>query len=147
MDVAVVGDTEEVPLAERTEWLRMGEGTLDERLRGGGGGDRRHPRTHDRCLARAHRSRAQRRGSGTVARRDGSRPASRLGHGIEVVLDHPVDAVVADLLWAFLGPEMYVKLTVDAKMSRAQYERALIDAMVAIGGIERAPSTRRRRNG
>ena len=32
MGVAIVGDTEEVPLAERTEWLRMGEGTLDERL-------------------------------------------------------------------------------------------------------------------
>src|SRR5690349_19724964 len=33
LDVAVVGDTEEIPFAERPEALRLGDGPLDERLR------------------------------------------------------------------------------------------------------------------
>src|SRR5829696_7801027 len=35
MDVAVVGDAEPVPLADRPEWARMAQGSTEARLRAG----------------------------------------------------------------------------------------------------------------
>ena len=144
MGVAVVGDTEEVPLAERSEWLRMGEGTLDERLQAAATLTTDiHERTIGvwRAVVEAARSDEE------VERWRAEMEAGRrldVRRGIERVLGHQVDARAVDLLWAFLGPEVYVKLTLDAEMSRAQYEQSLIDAMVVIAGLERAPGARPR---
>jgi hypothetical protein len=51
------------------------------------------------------------------------------------MLDRRVTGRLLDLAWALLGPEMYLKLVVDAGMSRKDYERCMADAIVGFATI------------
>jgi hypothetical protein len=47
------------------------------------------------------------------------------GRAVTVMFDREFDALTLDLLWSLFGPEVYLKLTVDGGLSRADYESCL----------------------
>jgi hypothetical protein len=58
-----------------------------------------------------------------------------VARSLERMLDRRVTGRRLDLAWALLGPEMYLKLVVDAGMSRKDYERCMADAIVGLATI------------
>ena len=47
------------------------------------------------------------------------------GRSMSLMFDREFDPVTLDLLWSLSGPEVYLKLTVDAGLDRAGYESSL----------------------
>jgi AcrR family transcriptional regulator len=132
LDVAVVGDAEAVPFAERPEALRLGEGPLEERLTAAARvitdvNERTVPVW--RALLEAARSdkELERWRVQLDARRRTDVAAS-----YERIFDRRIDARQLDLLWAIFGHEVYTQLVIDAGMSRADYEACMIDALVKL---------------
>jgi AcrR family transcriptional regulator len=109
-DVAVVGDDEPVPLAERPEFRALGEGEVEDRMRRG----------------IALNAEIQRRAAGLWGAMLEAAPGDAeiagwvteleqgrrldLSRGLERILGHPVDNPTLDVLWALLGSEVYLKL-------------------------------------
>ena len=132
IDVAVVGDTDEVPFAERPEALRLGEGSLDERLAAAAQvitdvNERTVP--VGRALVEA--ARADEELERWRIESDGRRRVD-VAAGFERIFGRPVEGRELEFLWAIFGHELYMQLVVDAGMSRADYEACLIDAMVKL---------------
>ena len=48
------------------------------------------------------------------------------------MLDREVDDSVVSVLWVLYSPETYRKLVIDSGMSRAEYERVLVDASLRL---------------
>jgi AcrR family transcriptional regulator len=132
MDVAVVGDAAEVPLAEREEYARLGSGSLEQRLRAA---TTLLADVHERSAgvwraiveaapgdAEINRSRAELESARRI----------EVERAVERVLGQRVEGRTLDLVWALLGPEMYLKLRGEAGMSRADYEACMADALVRI---------------
>ncbi len=142
MDVAIVGDAEPVPFVERDEFLRLGRGKVADRLRAAVGVV---TDIHERS---AGVLRAIMEASGTDPEVDHWRIELERARRVDVersttlMLDRQLDARTLDLLWVLLGPEVYLKLTVDAGLSRADYEAYILD------GFERliAPALKRARS-
>ena len=51
----------------------------------------------------------------------------------------------AEQLWALFGPEMYLKLVVDAGMTREVYEQTLFDAVLRLTASPPPPTAPRKR--
>ena len=132
IDVAVVGDTEAVPFADRPEALQLGEGSLDERLAAAAKvvtdiNERTVPVW--RALveaARGDEELEQWRVESDARRR------IDVAEGFERIFGRPIDGRELDFLWAIFGHELYMQLVIDAGMSRADYEACMIDAMVKL---------------
>ena len=55
------------------------------------------------------------------------------------------DESLVDVVWALLGPEVYLELTVDAGRSRAEYEAVVSEASRRLFGLPAPPTARTRR--
>jgi AcrR family transcriptional regulator len=133
LDVAVAGDTADIPVADRPEARRLGEGTTDDRLH----------------AAAALTAGAHERSLGVIrALNEAARSDDEIEHwrreldqarrkeveiGLGRVLGHEVtNDQFIDLVWAVLSPEVFDRLVVDAGMSRDQYEHTMYDALKAL---------------
>ena len=135
MDVAIVGDAEPVPFAEREESARLGRGTREERLRAAAAVQTDiHERSAGR-VARDPRRRFQRPGGRAVAARARARAARRDAAQPRFDLRaRAVDEQLVDVCWALFSAEVYAKLTGDGGWTRADYERWLLEATTRIVG-------------
>jgi AcrR family transcriptional regulator len=138
MESAVVGDDEPIPLAERPEWSRLGEGSLDDRMRAGmqlnADIQERSAGVWSAFLEAAASDaevQAWKREMESNRRLD-------IGRAIERIVDREVDDSLLDLLWALLGPEVYTRLLEHRGWSRDDYERILADASLRIAMPEEA---------
>ena len=128
MDVAVVGDAEPIPFAERDEFRRLSRGTRAERMRAG---ITVQADIHERS-AGVWRSIIE--ASAGDPEVDGwrieleQRRRIDIERSVNAMVDRQVDARTIDLLWAIFGPEIYLKLTNDVGLSRDEYEDHMIDA-------------------
>ncbi|MET1002231.1 MAG: helix-turn-helix domain-containing protein [Acidimicrobiia bacterium] len=132
-DVAVVGDTQEVPLAERPEYQRMGEGSLEARLHAA---ITLNTDVLERSAllwravveaAVADSEAAEWRDEFEAGRYVDTR------RGLTLVFGAPPDPATADLLWAVLGPEVYLKLVHERGQTRAEYETLMVRAVRDLG--------------
>src|SRR5262245_6671175 len=133
LDVAIVGDTAEIPLADRPEAQRLGEGTTDDRLHAAAA---LTAAAHERTLGITRALNEAARSDDEVERwRHELEEARRkeVEIGLERVLSRKItDNQFIDLVWTVLSPEIYDKLITDAGMSRVQYERTMYDALKAL---------------
>ena len=125
MDAAVVGDTQPIALAERPEFLAMGEGDEAQRIaRAVAIVADVHERSAGVWLAIVEAA----AGDEEVA---GWRNDLERGRRIEVaraaerVFGGPLDDDLVTMLWVLYGPETYLKLVVDEGQSRDDYEAFL----------------------
>jgi len=124
MDVAVVGDAEPIPFADRAYARRMAEGTASERL------DAAAEITADVHERSAGVWSALIEAAAADPEIDGWRQELERGRRIEVARsvramlgpDVDVDEFTVDLAWVIFGPEVYLKVTTDLARSRAGYE-------------------------
>jgi AcrR family transcriptional regulator len=133
MDVAIVGDTAPIPLADRPEWARMGVGTFDERVRAG---ISLQGATHERGAAiwMALRDAAETDDEVATWCADMERTRrSALRESLAMITDRTFeDDELLDVLWALMGPEVYVKLVRERGWSREQWEQHIADATSAL---------------
>jgi AcrR family transcriptional regulator len=129
MDVAVAGDAEDVPLAERPEFAALAEGTLDERI----------DRVTELVADIHERSAGVWRAVVEAASADPELDRWRLetergrrtdvGRGASMVIGRALDDDLVTVLWLLFGPESYQKLVVDEGRSIEEYRRLLADVM------------------
>ncbi|MFP5320362.1 MAG: TetR/AcrR family transcriptional regulator [Acidimicrobiia bacterium] len=134
MDVAVAGDAEEVPLAERAVFRSLGEGRLDERVQ----------RVAELAIAIQERSSGVWQAIVEAAGGDEEVDAWRLemeagrridvGRGLALVLGRDPDDRLVTVMWLMLGPEAYRKLVVDQGMSRDDYCELVADLVLRLSG-------------
>jgi hypothetical protein len=121
IDVAVVGDAEPVPLAERAVFTGLGSGGLDARI---DAGIAMLTDIQER-LAKLWRT------VGEAAASDDEIDAWRLQweagrrvdvrRSVELIIDQEVDDVTLDLFWAIFSHEVYATFVVDRGLTRAEY--------------------------
>jgi AcrR family transcriptional regulator len=122
MDVAVVGDAQPVPLAGRTEFTTLGEGTLPERASAAASlVTRVHARTAGiylalRDAAAADPDLAERMRKGEQQRR------VSVEQGMTLVAGRPVTPQERDGLWAIAGVDVYRLLTELPGWTRHEYQ-------------------------
>jgi AcrR family transcriptional regulator len=132
MDVAIAGDTEPVPVAERPEFAAMGVGTVEQRIRAG---MRLQGAIHERSAAVWLALRDAAAGDPEVAAWCRDMEESRrgeLGRSLEMASGRRLEGDDLDVLWAFLGPEVYLKLVGERGWSRARYEEHMTDACLKL---------------
>jgi len=134
MGVAVVGDTEPIPWAERPEFTALGEGTLAERTaRGIATVTVIHERSAGiwQAIVEAASSDPEvdewRLEMEELRRTDVRR-------ALELMLGEKIDEAVLTMLWVLYSPEVYRKLVGDEGLSREAYEELLIDASRRLTG-------------
>src|SRR4051794_32142211 len=129
MDMAVVGDAEPVPFVERPEFQRLGVGPLGKRLAAGISvlADI-HQRSAGVWRAFLEAAASDREIDGWRVELERARKVD-LGRSLAVIWDRDLDEPTLDLLWALLGPEVYLRLTADAGWSRADYESHMLHAV------------------
>jgi AcrR family transcriptional regulator len=135
MDAAVVGDADPIPLVDRPEFARLQEGSLEERVAACAKlvtDIHRRSAGVWRAIVEAASAEAE-----VAAWRDELEANRRVdvARSLERTLDRRVTGRLLDLAWALLGPEIYLKLVVDAGMSRKDYERCMADAIVGLATI------------
>ena len=132
LDVAVVGDAEAIPFAERPEALRLGEGSVDERLAAAA---RVITDINERTVpvwrALVEAGRADEELERWRIESDARRRID-VAEGFERIFGRTVEGRQLELLWAIFGHELYMQLVVDAGMSRADYEACMIDALTKL---------------
>ncbi len=134
MDVAVVGDAEPVPFAERAYAKRMGEGTFAERV------DAAAEVTADVHERAAGVWSALVEAAAADAEIDGWRQELERGRRIEIdrsvraVLgpDVDVDEITIDLAWVMFSSEVYLKVTNDLAKPRSGYESFIREAFARL---------------
>ncbi len=132
VDVAVVGDAEAIPLAERPGFAALGRGPRAERARAaaaltGGINERTYkPWKALREGAGADHELAKRLSEGQQRRRVDVERAARL------VAARPVSETERDGLWAVVGTEVYELLVEQAGWSQARYEKWLADSVIRL---------------
>jgi AcrR family transcriptional regulator len=132
IDVAVVGDTEPVPLAERAVFARLGEGTREARL---DAGIEMLTDIHER-IAKLWRTVNEAAASDPEIDEwrqrweDGRRLDTR--RSIELILGEPVDDVVLDVLWGILSHEFYALVVFDRGLDRRQYTERVREAVTRL---------------
>jgi AcrR family transcriptional regulator len=136
MDVAVVGDDAQVPLAERPEFRRMGEGTPHGRLAAAAALmaeiNRRGAALH-RVLEEGARSEPQLHDPLRV-RQDNRWRTTR--EGMQAVLGRPAETNEVDEVYVVVGPDTYRILVEERGWSREQYTYWLADALARLLKIE-----------
>ena len=110
LEVAVVGDSAPVPLAERDEFRALADGDPDERM---ARGIRLNAEIQGRAAgvwgAMLEAAPGDPEITGWVAELEQGRRLD-LSRALEMILGHPVDNRTLDVLWALLGSEVYRKL-------------------------------------
>jgi len=133
LDVAIAGDTAEIPVADRPEARRLGEGTIDDRMHAAA---ELSATVHERTLGIIRALNEAARSDDEVEKWRHELDRARRKEveiGLERVLGHKVtDEQFLDLIWAVLSPGVYDMLVEDAGMSRAQYESTMYDALKAL---------------
>jgi AcrR family transcriptional regulator len=126
--VAVAGDAEPIPLADRPEFRAMGEGSLADRIVAMVG---LVTAIHERSAGVWQAIVEASSGDDEV---DGWRLTFEQGRridmarAIELMLGSPADEQLTTMLWVLYGPETYLKLVRDSGWSPAAYEALLADA-------------------
>lgn len=124
MDVAIVGDAEPIPFADREATKRMGEGTLTERI------DAAVEINTDVQERSAGVWSALIEAAAADPEIDVWRQELERGRRIDVARavravlgpDVDVDELTIDLAWVMVGPEVYLKVTSDLGRTRSGYE-------------------------
>ena len=134
LDVSVVGDVRPVPLADRPEYTRMGEGPQAQRIRAGA---RLYRVTMERVARLWQAAREAAAADAEVAdwcrelekaRREQHKDALRL------MLGERIDGRQLDLIWALLSPEVYLKLADERGWTARAYEEWITRAVFAMCG-------------
>jgi AcrR family transcriptional regulator len=136
MDVAVVGDAAPIPFSEREEFLRLGRGPLEERLRAAATVTAEiHERSAGVWHAIVVAAAADTEVEGWRVELDRGRRA-QIAASLELIVGHAVEARLADVCWALFSAEVYTQLTRDAGWSRAEYEQWVSEAAVRLLELE-----------
>jgi AcrR family transcriptional regulator len=134
LDVSIVGDTLPVPLADRPEYLRMGDGTRAQRARAGA---RLHRETTERVARLWQTAREAAAADPEVAgwcREMEQTRREQLADGLQLMLGERVDGRQLDLIWGLLSPEVYLKLTDERGWTARVYEQWIARAVFALCG-------------
>lgn len=132
MDVSIVGDDLPVPLAERSDYLALAEGEPAERVRRGA---QLQVQIYARSAGVWNAMRDAAAGDHEVAAWCAELEHNRrieLQRSLKIVLGHPVEGKLLDLLWTLLGPETYTKLVVDRGWSTKIYEQWMTKAVLQL---------------
>ena len=132
MDVAVVGDAEPVPLAEREEFRRLSRGSTQERLRAGVTlATEIHVRSAGVWRAIVEAAGADPEVETWRAEFEHNRRVD-LERSLREIRGRPVEGPMLDVVWALTGPEVYQKLVVDAGMERKAYEDCMVEVLTRL---------------
>jgi AcrR family transcriptional regulator len=128
MDAGVVGDTDPIPFVERSAYLDLGQGTLDERIaRAADVVATTHARSAGVWQTIVEASSADAEVDSWRLELENGRRVD-IGRSLELMLGRPVDEQLVAMIWIIYSPETYLKLVSDSGMSRAEYEAFVIDA-------------------
>lgn len=132
VDVAVVGDTEEIPLADRPDYQRMGAGSRAERI---DAGIRMlsaiHARSARICAAMRDAATGDTEAAQWVTEFDDRRHLE-VRRAMALTFERELEGPLLDLLWAYLGPEFYLKLVHDRGWSEETYREWMTRTVSAI---------------
>ncbi len=132
MDVAVVGDAEPVPFVEREAFAALGHGEREQRLRAGIAVTADiHERSSGVWRAIMEAAAGDDEVEGWRRELEAGRRID-LRRSIVAITGTEPDEPLVDVVWALLGPEVYLKLTVDAGRSRDEYEAYAAEAGAAV---------------
>ncbi len=138
MEVAVVGDTEPVPLAQREEFRRLSRGPTKERLGAAVAlATEINVRTAGIWRAIVEAATADEELEAWRLELDRNRRVD-LKRGLEQVLGRSVEEPILEIIWALTGPDVYRKLVIDAGMTRKTYEECLAEAITRLTGLPRS---------
>lgn len=129
LDVAIVGDAEPVPLDRRAQFVELGHGSREQRIRAAA----RlvtdiHRRTAGVNLALREAARSDPALDRLMREREEGR-LSNVVEGLTLVVGHPVTPEEADALWAVLDIGVYRMLTDLRGWTPQQYETWLAGAI------------------
>jgi AcrR family transcriptional regulator len=132
IDVAIVGDDDETPLMERSEFISLGTGRRKERLIAAAG-------IISRALVRAVPL------MGALREASASDAAARVRlevyeadrrtvilAGLELVLGKVPPEMLVDSVWAIASPEVFAKLTQERGWTADQYQQWLVPTASAL---------------
>lgn len=135
LDVAIVGDAEPVPLIDRDVFHQLGVGTPKERIKKGVAlAIDIHERSAGIWQAVLEASASDPEIDAWRREADAARRID-LGKSLTKVFDRPVEGADLEVLWILFGAEAYLRLRLDAGMSRKAYEAALTSATLRILGV------------
>ena len=134
IDVAIVGDDDQVPLVERPEFGSLGVGERSERLTAAA-------RIITRALVHAVPL------MGALQEASASDEASKvrweayeedrrivISGGLELILGKQPSGFLVDSIWALASPEVFAKLTQDRSWPVDRYEQWLVETATALLG-------------
>jgi len=132
IDVAIVGDEDETPLVERSEFASLGTGARAKRLSAAA-------QIITRALVRA----VPLMGALQEASASDQTARTRLDHyeddrratvaaGLELILGKPAPETLVDSIWALASPEVFTKLTKERGWAVDRYEGWLVQIAAAI---------------
>jgi AcrR family transcriptional regulator len=132
MDVALVGDMEPVPLAQRPEFLHLDQGTVGERLAYAAAlvADQ-----HDRTGGVWQAAIEAAGGDDDMAALRADLEARRrldVGRGLARALGHEVDDDTVTMVWLLVAPEAHRRLTYDLGFTRERYEAFVEDGLTRL---------------
>jgi AcrR family transcriptional regulator len=137
IDVAIAGDDDQSPVAERPEFARLGVGSRLDRLRAAAA-VAASSLVRAVPLMRALREAAA--SDETAKARLDAYETDRhttIAVGLELVLGEAPSGEAVDSMWAVAGPEVFVKLTQERGWSTERYERWLVETAAAMLGGRR----------
>ena len=129
IDLGVVGDAAPVPLAQRPEMVRLGDGALADRVTAAAQlitDINRRISGLRRALAEAAASEPDLAAKLTQAE---NRRRVNIRQGLELVTGHAVDDDLRDEIWAVTGVDVFHLLTGTAGWSVPKYERWVADVL------------------
>jgi AcrR family transcriptional regulator len=128
MEVAVVGDSEPVPFADRPEALALAEGTVEEGIaRAAALVATIHERSARLWQAIIEAASADDEVAGWRFELEQGRRVE-VARSVALILGVPADELLATMLWVLYSPETYLKLVDDGGLDRDGYEALLAEA-------------------
>jgi AcrR family transcriptional regulator len=136
IDVAIVGDDDQVSLVDRPEFASLGVGPRSERLEAAA-------RIITRALVRAvplmgALQEASASDEASKVRWDAYEADRRtvISGGLELILGVPPAETLVDSIWALAGPEVFTKLTQERDWPVERYEQWLIETASTLLGSD-----------
>ena len=134
IDAAIAGDAEPVPLAQRPEYVQIGAGTREDRMRAAA-----HiiALAHDRSVPLLRALQEAAASDAAALERWEKYEADRrteIVTGLALVLGRRAPDRLSDSVWAIACPEVFAKLVLNRGWSIARYERWLVDVVHALIG-------------
>jgi AcrR family transcriptional regulator len=134
IDVAIAGDVEPIPLAQRPQYAQLGAGTRDDRMRAAA-----HiiALAHDRSVPLLRALQEAAASDAAALERWEKYEMDRraeIGTGLGLVLGRRAPARLADSVWAIACPEVFAKLVLNRGWSVVRYERWLVGVVNALIG-------------